>query len=387
MRSYTFSFKTRVAAFIAVLFATVAGSEVYCRWSSQFSDFSFYYIKFLMTVDASQSILGDSHVGLAQRMPPYAFLGQPGQQPKELLLLVHYLYDRAVPRRVILEASPQWFGYYHWNRKPLLTARAFPPDIFGFHPLILSEVYSSALFDNLVSDGIAAAAAMIPKAHAEVPKPSIEEVSRVADQWQVAAAALGTRFNWADFPDDNRGILTASRVYDQNPVEDFETSQPAADYEAAIKFLLQRGAEVCLFRTPVTADYLATEKLIADSRFDEFDRYANSLARSLSIRLIDFRQLDYQFDDSKFFNQDHMNDKTAAEVWPLVARSCFGAESNVIKRGQSMIGRQGQLRSRALALAPNIGIWFTASTTAKVITSMAMPSTAIAARSPLSLRS
>jgi hypothetical protein len=326
MRSYTSSFRTRVAAFIAVLLATVAGTEVYCRWSTQFSDFSFYYIKFLTTVDASQSILGDSQVGLAQRMPPYAFLGQPGQQPKELLLLVHYLYDHAPPRRVILEASPQWFGFYHWNRKPVLTTRAFPPDIFGFHPLILSEVYSSALFDSLVSDGIAAAAAIVAKAHAEVSKPSIEEVTRLAEEWQVAASALGTRFNWGDFPDEKRRVLTVSRVYDQNPVKDFETSQPAADYEAAIRFLLQSGAEVCLFRPPVSADYLAAEKLIADSRYEEYDRYIKSVARSLSIRFIDFRQLPYEFDDSKFFNQDHMNDRAAAEVWPLVARSCFGTE-------------------------------------------------------------
>jgi hypothetical protein len=43
--------------------------------------------------------------------------------------------------------------------------------------------------------------------------------------------------------------------------------------------------------------------------------------------------------------------------------------------------------TRALVVAPNIGIWFTASTTAKVMISIAMPSTEIAARSPLSLRS
>src|SRR6266436_3295086 len=50
--------------------------------------------------------------------------------------------------------------------------------------------------------------------------------------------------------------------------------------------------------------------------------------------------------------------------------------------------RFGQvLRNRAPALAPNTGIWLTASTTAKVMTSMAMPKTEIAARSPLSLRS
>jgi hypothetical protein len=44
-------------------------------------------------------------------------------------------------------------------------------------------------------------------------------------------------------------------------------------------------------------------------------------------------------------------------------------------------------RKRAAALPPNTGIRFTASTTPNVIASIAMPSTAIAARSPLSLRS
>ena len=41
------------------------------------------------------------------------------------------------------------------------------------------------------------------------------------------------------------------------------------------EFLLERGAEVCLFRTPVTADYLAISKLITDSRYDEFDQFVD----------------------------------------------------------------------------------------------------------------
>jgi hypothetical protein len=41
MRSFISSFRFRVAAFVAILIATVAMmSEVYCRWSRQFSDFS-----------------------------------------------------------------------------------------------------------------------------------------------------------------------------------------------------------------------------------------------------------------------------------------------------------------------------------------------------------
>src|SRR6185437_10833441 len=51
-------------------------------------------------------------------------------------------------------------------------------------------------------------------------------------------------------------------------------------------------------------------------------------------------------------------------------------------------GKSDQLlRARSLVVAPNIGIWLTASTTANVMISMEMPSTEIAARSPLSLRS
>jgi hypothetical protein len=325
MRLSISSFSVRVAAFVSILVATMAMSEVYCRYSSRFSDFSFYYIRHLTTVDATQAVLGDSHVGLEQLMPGYAFLGQPGQQPAELLLLVHYLYDRAPPRRVILEASPQWFGWYNWDREPLLTADTLPPNLLGFHPLILSQVYFRALADNLVADGMAAAEAIIARAHAEVLKPSPQEIGQAAAEWATAASASGTRFDWSSFPADKRRLLTTSRVYDQNPVKDFATSEAATAYRKAIEFLIERGAQVCLFRTPVTADYLATEKLIADSRYEEFDRYIEKLAQSLSVRFIDFRQLPFEFDDSKFYNQDHMRFQAAIAVWPMVARSCFGS--------------------------------------------------------------
>jgi hypothetical protein len=326
MRSSISSFSVRIAAFVMILVASAALSEVYCRYSNRFSDFSFYYLKFLTTVDATQSVLGDSQVGLAQLMPGYAFLGQPGQQLAELLLLAHHLYDRSPPRRVILQASPQWFGWYHWDRKPLLTAGAFAPNVLGFHPLILSRVYSRALADNLVTDGMAAAGAVIASAHAEVPRPSAEAVDQAATEWQTAASGLGSSYDWSNFPIDERRLLTASRVYDQNPVKDFETSEAATAYRKAIEFLIDRGAEICLFRTPVTADYLATEKLIADGRYQEFDRYIGKLAQSLSIPFVDFRQLHFEFDDSRFYNQDHMNEASAIAVWPLAARSCFGAD-------------------------------------------------------------
>jgi hypothetical protein len=178
----------------------------------------------------------------------------------------------------------------------------------------------------LVEDGMTAVGAIIASAHAEVPRPGPQEVDQAAAEWITAASGLGTRFSWWNFAADKRRILTTSRVYDQNPVKDFETSEAATAYRKAIEFLIDRGAKICLFRTPVTADYLATEKLITDSRYEEFDRYIEGLAQSMSIRFVDFRQLPFEFDDSRFYNQDHMNYPTAATVWPLVARSCFGAD-------------------------------------------------------------
>jgi len=198
--------------------------------------------------------------------------------------------------------------------------------VLGFHPLILSRVYSRALADNLVTDGMTAAGAIIASAHAEVPRPSPEAVDQAATEWQTAASGLGSSYDWSNFPIDERRLLTASRVYDQNPVKDFETSEAATAYRKAIEFLIDRGAKICLFRTPVTTSYLATEKLIADSRYEEFDRYIGKLAQSLSIPFVDFRQLPFEFDDSRFYNQDHMNEASAIAVWPLVARSCFGAD-------------------------------------------------------------
>jgi len=65
----------------------------------------------------------------------------------------------------------------------------------------------------------------------------------------------------------------------------------------------------------------------------------------------------------------------------------IGQNSFVFAANGSLLGSIPAERNRAPALAPNTGIRLTASTTAKVITSIAMPSTEMAARSPLSLRS
>ncbi|WP_314963888.1 hypothetical protein [Bradyrhizobium cosmicum] len=323
MRSSTSSFSVRLTAFVVVLVAVAGLSEAYCRYSKKFSDFSFYYIKLLTAVDTRNAILGDSHVGVSQLMPGYAMLGQPGQQPAELLRLVHYLYDQKAPQRVIVQAAPQWFGDYHRHRKLMLTEGAFAPSVLGFHPLVLSRTFQSTMFDNLVTDGATILDHVFPAAQAGLRRPTPEETLVWVQDWMKRSAESGRAFTWDRLEADKRQMLTISRVYDQNPIAGFEASQAARDFEEAIAFLLARGAQVCLFRTPVTAQYLQTEQLITDSRYALFDEYMDRLARSLSVPLVDFTTLSYKFDDDHFDNQDHMTGETAAEVWPLVVQRCF----------------------------------------------------------------
>ena len=322
MRSSISSFSLRLSIFVAVLIASAAFLEGYCRLSNRFKDSSFSYLRMIAEVDASKAVLGDLHVGLTSYIPHYAFLGQVGQQPGELLLLVRSLYAHRRPERVIVEAAPQWFGEYHAGRRPLLTSATLAPPrgLFGVHLLALSGPYSGALFDNLWADLRSVVTAALGAAHASVPRPNSETFKQFIREWEQSFSSSP----WSQFPLEKRQVLTANRVYQQNPIKGFETSEPRHAFEQAIAFLMERGAEVCMFRTPVTADYLRIADQIADSRYAAFDTYIRAFATSRKLKLIDFRSLSFSFDDSRFTNADHLNSAAAEAMWPLVADACFG---------------------------------------------------------------
>lgn len=325
MRLSISNFELRLSIFVSVLIASGIFLEAYCRLSNRFNDFALVYLRTIAEVDASNAVFGDSHVGLTPYIANYAFLGQLGQQPKELLLLVHSLYAQRQPKRVIVEASPQWFGEYHVGRKPLLTSAALAPtkSLFGVHLFALSPPYSGALFNNLLADLRSVLAATLSRAHAGVPRPTPDIFKLYAKEWEKSAS--NPTFNWSQFPLQERQILTAGRVYDQNPTKGFETSEPLHAFEDAVAFLIERGANVCLFRTPVSVDYLSIASQIADSRYATFDLYIRAFAESKHLKFIDFRSLPFSFDDSKFLNADHLNSNSAAAMWPLVSDACFGS--------------------------------------------------------------
>ena len=96
--------------------------------------------------------------------------------------------------------------------------------------------------------------------HGELVELEAEVDPQLADGHPGDISEAGIQLDLANSED--RDGLTKQRVGAQNPREDFETSKSAMDFEQAIEDLVRKGANICLFRTPVTETYLEMSQTI-----------------------------------------------------------------------------------------------------------------------------
>jgi hypothetical protein len=316
-----------LATIVALVALTVIGLEIYCRSSPRFNAYHQVYVKQVALADPHNAVFGDSHVGQISYLKGFDFFGQAGQKPEELLRLVRFLYTFNRPNYIILEMAPQWVSSYHISSpEVMLTDEALPPRGFPIHFLILSKYFRESVRTNLIDDAAGAiGAAISSKASAtELSSlPSEGQVKLLTEEWRTL---MNTRpnANWAMMERSKRQALTLHRLSAQNPVANFDQIPGAQELEKAIDFLVGRGAKLCLYRTPVTSDYLELSRKIPESRYDAFFDYARMIAARRTLPFVNFSDLGYVFDDSKFINQDHLTGLSATDVWPLVKHACFG---------------------------------------------------------------
>lgn len=329
MRSYIFSSKSAAPVFIFCFLLGIAGLELYARQIIRYEDPAATTVALILSAPDSNAVFGDSQIGLQSFLPGYSFYGTAGQQPEEFERVARYVVARKHVRRAIVEASPQWFGQYHEARKPLIGSHALPSTTLPFDVYLLSDAFNKRLADSLLAKIrrllLSAVEALGPKqAHAQQ-RPSVTEVAAVAAEWQAAidGGGGGQSYRWSTFPSLMRALLTLSRVVEQNPRENFESSDSAAAFERAIDLLIAANVEVCLYRTPVTTEYENLAARIPDSRYVHFQKFIHNFAEKKGLRQISYTGVKYSFDDSRFINQDHMNAVSLAQVWPLIEGACF----------------------------------------------------------------
>jgi hypothetical protein len=108
-------------------------------------------------------------------------------------------------------------------------------------------------------------------------------------------------------------------VATHTPVSDFRSREEARIYQDMIKFLIARGAKVCLVNYPVDRHY--RERADAIPRFAQVREFYKELARENHIPYVSFWS---RFNDpSMFQNTDHVNQNGS----PVLARearlACF----------------------------------------------------------------
>jgi len=318
MRLFISSSSARFLMLIAIIVAIATGLEAYCRKSPQYAPITYFFLRHALESDPTNAVFGDSHVLTTSRIPDFSFYGWAGEQPEEFETLVQYLYAHHTPKKIIVQADPQWFGEYHKTREKFIL----PENLIDqrFPSVLTSRYYQLSLKRNLLNSGEAIASGLL------FPQPAAAETTaELAGRAEKHWAELFSKpdFNWSWMPDDERGILTWLRVQAQNPRSGFETSTSARAFENALSGLAQHGAEVCLFRTPVTRLYLETTARLPDTRYRDFDTYIVALANRLHMKHVDFRSLPFDASDAAFSNSDHLTDAKYDKLWPLAAKSCF----------------------------------------------------------------
>lgn len=325
MRSFISSSRGKAALFVAVVALAWAALEFYARRVLVGEDAALRTISLLIDSRQSSAVFGDSQVGLQSFLKGYDFHGTPGQKPEEMERLATYLTSRRKLSHAIVMASPQLFGEFHLTRPDLIGARSLPPAWLPLDLLTASSTFSTRLAESLRQKLVLAAghvrAFIVPRPAKAMDRPARAIVNQYAAEWGQAVRAAKI-FDWSQFPAAKRTVLTTSRVYEQNPRSDFALSASAASYRRVIRRLRDSGTAVCLFRTPVTAEYQDLSRKVPDQRFDDFERFVTELARELDVPLVDYRELGIAFTYDKFSNQDHLTVAGHGQTWTVVAKLC-----------------------------------------------------------------
>lgn len=322
--------RLKLGVFAALLLASAMVAELYTRFTPQFASGHAWYIGHLLASRTPNAVFGDSQVGGSSYLKDTDFFGIAGQQPQEFERVVRFLFAHRTPGDVIVMASPQWFGTYHGERPQVLVDAAFPPTWLPLR--MASQIYRSGLKAAIGLDALTVASGIgryfrVTAARAAEPSvPDRAEVLRLSRLWEQALAASGKGydFHWADFPAEYRDVLTLSRVFEQNPAPNFETSEAAASYARGLRFLKERGARLCLVRTPVTQRFLSYSRTIPHENYSAFDRYIKALALEIGVPFYDQSAIELPFGDDMFVNQDHLTYAGHAAYWPLARAKCFG---------------------------------------------------------------
>ena len=258
-------------------------------------------IYLIYTGTNSDIALGDSQIYRAFiANDDFLDLGLGGTTIPMMKIVAEQYFKYREPGRIIIEVSPQllsedylhrdtqgYEGYFNQNYP-------IPVKIYLFEPGIGSWIEDIKSFDDF---------------------------SRLIEDRKEGEANSTIIGKWNDLRRKDRIFRTRRRMRKQEPVL-YAAQEAIEKYKETIEFLVSRGANVCMFRTPVDETYL--EMIKDNPSFTKSLDIFQDISIEYGVRYVDFQDLNYDFSLDKFINQDHITPMTSADIAPLVENACFG---------------------------------------------------------------
>jgi len=260
-----------------------------------------YQVNLIYTKNNKDVVVGDSQIYRTFiANDDFLNLGLGGTTIPMMEIIVEQYFKYQEPGKVIIEVAPQLLSEGYLNRGTQGYEQYFnqnypiPIKIYILEPGIGSWIKNIKSFDDF---------------------------SRLTEDRREGEAVKTIEGKWKDLSYQDRLLRTRNRIKRQEPVI-WAAQDVIETYEGIIESLVERGADVCMFRPPVDETYLDLVK--NRSSFARSFEIFKGISNEQGIRYVDFQDLDYKFSLDKFINQDHITPQTSADIAPLINQACFG---------------------------------------------------------------
>lgn len=317
----------------AILF--LAGIEVICRELLIPFDFQAFRIHAIYTSRNPNAVFGDSHIRAAfSDIYPFQNGARGGEGARVMEVIVKNFFKFKRPEKVMILASPHIFGvariksgvqdyesFFGQHVNLPFAIYALEKGITRRVPNIV-ELFIKKLDDERWMKGKRSEyMRWLRLCLKDENTRRIEEIigTVVKPRDQV------TNNYWAALSKEKRTELARKRFQRQRPVENYRETEDFQAYRRTIEFLKDRGAHVCMIRTPVSDEYL--ELIENDVLVNQVLADFRAIAKEFGVKYLDFRELAIEFAPDMFRNQDHLSPYGRRQYSLRAIKLAFGKPS------------------------------------------------------------
>ncbi|HFD87844.1 MAG TPA: hypothetical protein ENJ35_09245 [Gammaproteobacteria bacterium] len=295
--------KIYVVTFIVIVLVSVVAFEFLARqYIVALPRSEAHRAKQIYSSDTGRVAIGDSHVYRGFILSNgITNLGKRGTSIQVMDSVLRLYYRLHKPGQLVIEASPQLLNEKNKSNRVVTNgykSRFFPPLLYIFEPVISSDL--ARIFDGF-------------RFRENIAKLTAEKKMQEKDRYN--------SIRWDSVPVRRRLKRAFRKTEQQTPVWTKKENPVLQEYRQLLDYLLEKGVQVCMLRTPVSKEYLSVtdnnpDYMLAETEF-------RALATGVGVKYVDFQDIGISWVPEMFINQDHITPEASRIFSKKVWDACF----------------------------------------------------------------